>query len=462
MTSFQRNLRAQRGRTVASSRPRTALRTAIPGAARTICGPYDALVWRRRRWLVLLAAAAMVGVSLATTVIFLGLLISVRATAFAVLYHASAAVTAGRSPYRNLSGIELNQAFEYLPWVAVALSPFTRLPFPIALHLWVALSGAVAVGSAWVLARALGWHRPWLLAASVAVWEVLWRGLLTGQVDGWLVGLETVCLLMVRKGRYGWAGAAAMTAALIKPQVMWILPVALLWPALERGRARRYMVGALGTGAVLVAGPSLLHPSLLAQWWASLGHFSTSIASIQPDLAGLPGLLRFAPVSWGLTPSLRDPATLFVVAAGLVWIVRLVLTRPSSGPLGVAEPRPHAEWLASLTLGAWVLVAPYSHSNDLLVLIPLLALVVGVDFEAAREWDVLGVLASMVVLPEFFLLLNPAQAIGQLSVASLAVAALVVVAYQRSPWRGGSGSPADPAPPKGFQPTSTGQAGGGR
>lgn len=378
----------------------------------------------------------MVGVSLATTVIFLVLLVSAHPTAFAVMYRAATALVAGRSPYSELRGIELNQAFEYLPWVAMALSPFTRLPFSIALHLWVALSGTIAVGSAWVIARVFGWRRPWLLAASVGIWEVLWRGLLTGQLDGWLVGLETLSILTARKRHYGWAGALAVTAALIKPQVMWILPVALLWPALERGRARRYLLGALGTAVVLVAGPSLLHPSLLAEWWTSLGHFSTSIASIQPDLAGLPGLLRFAPVSWGLTPSLRDPATILLVAAGLVGIVWLMWTRPKAGPDEV--------WLVSLTLGVWVLVAPYSHSNDLLVLLPLLALVVGADFGAAREWDVLGVLASMVVLPEFFLLVNPAQTIGRLSVASLAVAALVVVAYLRSPWRSASDSPVGP------------------
>lgn len=419
-------------------------------------------MWRRRQWLVVLAAATLVGVSLATTFIYLGLVLSVRATAFAVLYHAAAALTAGRSPYQDLRGIELNQAFEYLPWVAFALSPFTRLPFSIALHLWVALSGTVALGSAWILARALGWRRPWLLTASVAIWEVLWRGLLTGQVDGWLLGLESASILTSCKGRYGWAGALAMVAALVKPQVMWVLPVALLWPALARGRARRYVLGAMGAGVVLLAGPAVLHPSLLAQWWASLGHFSTSIASIQPDLAGLPGLLRFAPASWGLTPSPRDPATLLIVAVGLASIVRLIWTRPKLEAQGGADTDLNPAWLASLIVGTWVLVAPYSHSNDLLVLLPLLALVVGADFMAVREWDVLGMLACVVVLPEFFLLVNPAETIGRLSVASLAVAALVAVAYRRSPWRRAPGSQAGPSPSERCRPDDAERVGWGR
>ena len=106
--------------------------------------------------------------------------------------------------------------------------------------------------------RVFGWRRPWLFAASVGIWEVLWRGLLTGQLDGWLVDLGTLSILTARKRHYGWAGALAATAALIKPQVMWILPVALAWPALGRGRARMYLLGAFGTAVVLVAGPSLL------------------------------------------------------------------------------------------------------------------------------------------------------------------------------------------------------------
>jgi hypothetical protein len=410
---------------------------------------------------VTLAAAALVGVSLATTVIFVGLLLSVRATAFAVLYHAAATLAAGHSPYRDLRGIQLNEAFEYLPWVALVLSPFTRLPFSIAFHVWVALGGTIAVGSAWVLARTYGWRRPWLLATSVAVWEVLWRGLLTGQLDGWLLGLEVASLVAISKGRYGWAGATALVAALIKPQVMWIFPVALLWPALARGRARRYLLCALVASLALLAGPALFQPSLLPQWWGSLGRFSTSIASIQPDLAGLPGLLRFAPASWGLTPSIRDPATTLVVAAGLAWIVRLTWTRPSFRVPESAEAGLDAPWLASLTLGVWVLVAPYSHSNDLLVLLPLLTLVVGKDFRAAGGWEVLGVLAAMAVLPEVFLFSNPAQVIGRLSVASLAVAALVVVAYLRSPWRAAGGSPAHPTPPVWRRPAGAGRVGKG-
>ena len=382
------------------------------------------------------STAVLVGMSLATTVLFVELLLSVHQTAFAVLYQAAAKMASGHSPYRVLSGVRLNEAFVYLPWVALSLVPLTRLNFPVAFHLWVALNGTLAVASAWGMAKALGWRRPWLLAGSVVVWEVLWRGLLTGQVDGVLLAVESASVISAARGRYGLAGLSSVIAALLKPHLMWILPVALLWPAWAHGGRTRYLAGASGAALLLLGGPAVVHPDLLLQWASSLARFSTSIGSIQPDLAGLPGLLRFAPRSWGLSPSLADPVTLLMVAGGLVLIGHLLLAEMRASGLAAWGSVEAAAWTASLPLGIWMLVAPYSHSNDLLVLLPLLAVVVRADFRGAARWDVLGMLAAMVVLPELFLLLDPSHPIGRLSTAGLAVAALVAVAYRTSPWRG--------------------------
>jgi hypothetical protein len=182
-------------------------------------------------WILVVSTAVLVGVSLATTALFVELLVSVHQTAFAVFYQAAANMAGGHSPYRVLTGIRLDEAFEYLPWVALALVPFTHLNFSVAFHLWLALNGALAVGSAWGMAKALGWRRPWLLAGSVVLWEVLWRGLLTGQVDGLLLAFESASIISAARGRYGLAGSSSVIAALLKPHLMWILPVALMWPA---------------------------------------------------------------------------------------------------------------------------------------------------------------------------------------------------------------------------------------
>ena len=79
-------------------------------------------------------------------------------------------------------------------------------------------------------------------------------------------------------------------------------------------------------------------------------------------------------------------------------------------------------------------MAPYSHSTDLPVLLPLLAKIAGAESMVAQEWGVLGVLACVVVPAGFLLWANLAATNGRLSVASTAVAAGVAVAYLRSPF----------------------------
>lgn len=153
----------------------------------------------------------------------------------------------------------------------------------------------MAVTSAWALQRALDWRRPWHLSDSVVILDVRSRCLLTGQVDNWLLDLKTANIVASRKRWYRRADALSLVAALVKPQVMWLLPLAPLRPALTGGRSSQNLVC---TAVRLLAATGVLHLSLLAQWWVSLGRLSASSASIRPDLAGLLGVLRVcAPVA---------------------------------------------------------------------------------------------------------------------------------------------------------------------
>ena len=77
----------------------------------------------------------------------------------------------------------------------------------------------------------------------------------------------------------------------------------------------------------------------------------------------------------------------------------------------------------SSPLGPGIWVRADGPTDDLLLLLPLLELDLGDAFRVGREWDVLGVLACMVVLPETFLYASPARLICRLHVASCPVAA---------------------------------------
>lgn len=388
----------------------------------------------RRLPAVPLAIGVLGGLSAATSLVLLALLLHGPITAFSVFYDAARTLGQGANPYHAVRGVAVDGAFQYLPWVAILLRPITAIPYWTAFYLWVTLSGLLALGSTWALARAAGWRRTWPLVAGVAIWAVLWRGLLTGQMDGLELALETLAVLAAIRRRPAAAGAMAVVAALLKPQLLWLLPLALLVLAGRERQGTRFAVGGAVAAVALVGAPAVLEPALVPAWAHSLLAFSSSIRSVQPDLAGLPGLLRFAPPGWGLRPGLASPPVLALLAPALVligWLLQRAGTGRSWGQLPRAT---RVLWVAALPVGVWILVSPYSHSNDLLVLLPLVILALGPDGRLAVRPSSLTALAALVVFPEFFLLFDPGSPVSQRSLAGLAVLCLVILAMIRSPW----------------------------
>lgn len=402
---------------------------------------YGAAMTRSHNLTKALLLGLLAGISVSSSILLLLILVHGGGGAFFVFYKAGGALDRGLSPYHAVTGVALNQAFVYLPWVAVMFQPIARWPFGIALYLWVTASGALALLSTWVTARALGWHRWVVLVSGVGVSSVLWRCLVSGQMDGIALAMETLALICSLRRRYSAAGAMSVAAALLKPQVLWLLPVLLLFRSLRFRQSRHFLGGALVAGGVLVGVPAVLYPQLLFAWVRMLLAFSSSLATIQPDLAGLPGLLRFAPPAWGLgPPSLTNPITLLLVGAGVacvVWLMSRVDAGPAWARVGEAE---HLVWSVMLPMGVWFLVSPYSHSNDILVLVPLLVVALGRNGRNIESTGGVVTVTALVVLPELFLFVNPGAFIGYLSVASLAVLVLVIFAWNRSPWRAPSES----------------------
>jgi hypothetical protein len=102
------------------------------------------------------------------------------------------------------------------------------------------------------------------------------------------------------------------------------------------------------------------------------------------------------------------------------------LPRPPKPPLQASAPGVHV--LSEILR----LVSPYSHSNDMLVLVPLLLVALGRHGSDAGSPGDIVTLAVLVVLRAFVLFLDPGEPIGPLSVASLAVLGLVLFAWSRS------------------------------
>jgi hypothetical protein len=120
------------------------------------------------------------------------------------------------------------------------------------------------------------------------------------------------------------------------------------------------------------------------------------VGQLQPDLAGLPGLLGAAPSKWGLGLGLLAPGTLAIIAASLVAMAIFATWMMVSEDWRRVSPVARIAWGVGLPVGIWLAAAPYAHPNDDLLLLPLFMLTVGRD---ARRVHGLGLgLALLVVV----------------------------------------------------------------
>ncbi|MGA8207004.1 MAG: glycosyltransferase family 87 protein [Candidatus Dormiibacterota bacterium] len=331
---------------------------------------------------------------------------------FLVFYRAARTMARGASPY-SIPG------YVSVPGLAVLLEPLTRFSFRTAELIFLLLTAALAVTAVVIFGRQLGWRRPQLLAAGALISWIGLSGLIQGQVDAVLLAALLGGAVLAVRGRFLLAGLL-IGLVWLKPDVMW--PAALfagvaLWP--NRSALRNYLCGLGLTTAAFLGGGSGLVPA----WINSLVHIGVG-AGGQSNLAGLPVLLSALPPSWGLGLGFGSPVTwslLIVSLAGLGWLASQVARSERWRQLG-SERR--MLWAVGLSMGLWLLVAPYAHSYDDLLLLPLLALVIGRDAAAVGR-----------IGPALSILLLAAAPIAwlwvEVNLISLAVATLLVVAVLR-------------------------------
>lgn len=312
---------------------------------------------------------------------------------FRVFYSAALLARHGISPYgghalllteqhvRYLAAAQhgLRSNFTYLPIVAWVLIPLTYLPFWTGYVIFSVVSAAAAATGVYALARTLNWSAPWAAAmCSLVVWCSLWT-LVVGQWDSLiLAAVAGVLVLRVRSANF--AAGLLLTVTWVKPQLL--LPLAplvalTLWP--HRREILR-LLGGLGTGtAVGLVVQVLVSRTELFAWWSSLQHFARGIPADQGSLAGIEGLIGYAPAAWHLTDAVTgfpdvEIIAFTVVAVGVVAVRIVMKNRPF-------QPHESEALMLALTLplGLWLAGTPYDHINDLTLLIPLAMVIVGPD-----------------------------------------------------------------------------------
>ncbi len=253
--------------------------------------------------------------------------------------------------------------FVYPPTALLAFAPFAMAPFAVANALWTAAGFALLVIT---MAGQVKSQRVLILLAMVlSPASVL--VVITGQVTFVIAALTVVGLLSL-KTRPWLAGVLFGVAGAIKPQVMVLLPVAMI----ATGQWRVLAAAAATASLAALASLAMFGPQAWLDWFAAMPRFEHFIMTT-------PGLERGVITPTGLGLSLHlDPAALLFWRLGfgaagiaLAWLV----FRRTEDP---------ARRLVAL-LGGGLLISPYAMHYDAALLAPAAALML-THRAAPRAW----------------------------------------------------------------------------
>lgn len=269
------------------------------------------------------------------------------------------------------------------PWVAIALAPLSQLPWQAAYILYLVLA-MVAIGlaaRAWL--RALGWNgragRLALLATLLS--PVAFINLFQGQPVPFLLAAFAAAWVLLMRNRAALAGAL-LAIAWIKPHLGLPLLVALL--LLRPGSARALLAGFGAGSAALFAIAALVLQGALFGWpRVVLGQWSGALQ--QADLASV-NALYYPALHGGLRQAML---AIVLLGAGLyaAWSLRQ------------AQPQ-LARAITVLLLS--LLAAPYAHSYDTLLLLPVVLVLLGTRQQGWSHPAVEAALWAFAILPVFY------------------------------------------------------------
>ncbi|WP_102109211.1 glycosyltransferase family 87 protein [Oceaniglobus roseus] len=290
---------------------------------------------------------------------------------------------------RQAAGIGDVLLWHYPPTWHLAVTPFARLSYPVALVLFLALSLGL-----WAAAlRRLGGPLPGPVFAAFALAPAVWITVGQGQ-NGLLTGaLACLALAGMREGRTGWIALGA-GLLVIKPHLGLLLPVALLASGQVRETAAAAAVAVAGIAVSLAAfGPEYWR--MLAADGPALGAAMWSGDLWDQQVTPFAALARA-----GLAPG-AALAVHLVLAVGLVALVWRLWRFG-----GAFEPR------AAALLLATPLLPPYAFHYDLCTTAAALLLLYRHIRRTGAGRAELAVLSALFLAPPFHRPLSEALGIG--------------------------------------------------
>jgi Glycosyltransferase family 87 len=231
------------------------------------------------------------------------------------------------------------------PLLAWIVAPLTALPEPAAFVLWSVL-GLAALIVAWVVACPFdGLARVTLLLLGVALWSVE-ESLRFGQPTLVMMALVAVAWQQTRQGRPVVAGALLALAIMLKPQGVFLVPIALL----AAGRLPVFLAF-VGSAAVMTIAFVLTLGS------AGVSGFLSATAVVQADPIHQFDTLAFV---FGIGPvTYAAELALGAIAIAVAFLRRAELAMVFAlGLLGsvMASPHLHQPDYALNVLAAWLVL----------------------------------------------------------------------------------------------------------
>jgi hypothetical protein len=309
------------------------------------------------------------------------------------------------------------QFYEFLaypegPWLAFALSPLAELPWQVADLIYGGLLLLVMLAASFLTFRLTGWsqRRALIAAGLTALSAIGFINLFMGQVSVLVFGAFIGAWWFASRGN-GWAAGLLLTVIWLKPNIGLPLPliVTLLATPLVR---KRLILGFIGGSAIAFGMAAAILRDAFLDWPRQIPRMWQAVQGLQPDMASVESFFYPGLHGWAKTVVLM--ITLLAAAAYAAWAMTRV-----------------KDWRArSLTLLlVWLGALPFVQSYDLILVLPLLALLLGPELRGWANPLVEVTLWAFLTVPLFYFL---GFRIGYFNGFSAIAIALLLLAWHRS------------------------------
>ncbi|HET7338284.1 MAG TPA: glycosyltransferase family 87 protein [Candidatus Dormibacteraeota bacterium] len=214
-------------------------------------------------------------------------------------------VMAKVTPYAN--GINTMHNYVTPPLLAWIHVPFTFLAVPAGFVAWVIFTTAALIAAWWLVCPGTGLARVTILVIAFALWP-MYYAFTIGQTVMLTIACLAACWWFLERERWAAAGTALAVGLFIKPQLILLLPLALL----VSGHWRPVVYFAAASAALAVVSVVMLGPHGIATYESSVSYTSTDSRH---------GILTFAWFGRGVVATSIE-VTLGVVAVALAWYRR--------------------------------------------------------------------------------------------------------------------------------------------